>query len=594
MNFNDINLSSEIVQAIQDMGFTEMTEIQYKSIPLILQGRDVIGRSNTGTGKTVAFGIPAIMNINKDDCQDVKSLILCPTRELAIQCCDEIKKLAKYMKWIKPCAVYGGASMENQIRQLKRGSNIIVGTPGRVIDHINRKTLKLDALSSIILDEADEMLNMGFREDIETILESVPEERQTVLFSATMPKAILDITTQYQTDPIIVKTENSEKSVDNIEQYWFDIPMGRKTDALIMLLFAYSPKSAMIFCNTKKTVDELTDALISKGINAIGLHGDMKQVQRTQVMNSFKKGNSSVLIATDVAARGIDVDGIDIVFNYDIPQDIEYYTHRIGRTGRAGKSGKAYTLVTGRKQVFALKDIARMVKANIKEIHIPSRSEICETKCHETINKIISNLKTTYDTNTNSVYSQLLENGLTSEEVALSLIDALLSNELANIPEFDIPQPLRNRKNADGSKVKTVKIDISVGRNHKIAPNFILGALVDATGLSGKNFGKIDIFDSHTTVEVPKESQDFVIDSMSGGKINGNRVTVRLYDYKSKDKSNRRSNYSEKSNGKKLDNFYSFDKSNSKRNDKHSNRSAHSSHRVGKSNRHGKKYNSKG
>lgn len=593
MNFNDINLSNEIVQAIQDMGFTEMTEIQYKSIPLLLQGKDVIGRSNTGTGKTVAFGIPAIMNIHQDDCQDVKTLILCPTRELAIQCCDEIKKLSKYMKWIKPCVVYGGASMENQIRQLKRGANVIVGTPGRVIDHIHRRTLKLGCLSCIILDEADEMLNMGFREDIETILESVPEERQTVLFSATMPKAILDITTQYQKDPIIVKTENSEKSVDNIEQYWFDVPMGRKTDALIMLLFAYSPKSAMIFCNTKKTVDELTDALLSKGINAVGLHGDMKQMQRTQVMNSFKKGNSSVLIATDVAARGIDVDGIDVVFNYDIPQDIEYYTHRIGRTGRAGRLGKAYTLVTGRKQVYALKDIARLVKANIKEISIPTRKQVCENRCLDAMNKISSNLKTTYDTNTTSIYNQLIESGLKAEDIALSLIDNLISEELSNVPEFDVPQPLRNRKNSDGSNVKTVKIDISVGRNHKIAPNFILGALVDATGLSGKNFGKIDIFDSHTTVEVPKDSQEFVIDSMSGGKINGNKVTVKLYDYKSKDKDKDRK-YSNrgKSNGKRSDSFYSFDKSNSKRNDKHSNRHGH--HGNKSSSRRGKNYNSKG
>ncbi len=586
MNFYDINLSSEIVHAIEDMGFTEMTEIQYKSIPLLLDGRDVIGRSNTGTGKTIAFGIPAIMNIDSNNCQDVKSLILCPTRELAIQCGDEIKKLSKYMKWIKPCAIYGGASMENQIRQLKRGANVIVGTPGRVIDHINRKTLRLDSLSSIILDEADEMLNMGFREDIETILESVPEERQTVLFSATMPKAILDIATQYQTDPIMVKTENSEKSVDNIEQYWFDIPMGRKTDALVMLLFAYSPKSSMVFCNTKKTVDDLTEALTSKGINAIGLHGDMKQLQRTQVMNAFKKGNASVLIATDVAARGIDVDGIDIVFNYDIPQDIEYYTHRIGRTGRAGKSGKAYTLVTGRKQIFALKDIARLVKANIKEITMPTRNEICESRCNQTIDSITSDVKSTYDSNVYNVYDRLMENGLSPQDVALCLIDGMLSKQLENIPELDIPQPLKKRKDADGSNVKTVKIDISVGRNHKIAPNFILGALVDATGMSGKNFGKIDIFDSHTTVEVPKESQDFVIDSMSGGKINGNKVTVRLYDYKSKDKNRdrKRYNYTDTRKSKRLDDFYNFDKSNTKR----------TGHHGGKSNRRGKNYNSKG
>lgn len=573
MKFNEVNLPIEIIKAIEDLGFDDMTEIQAKSIPLLLNGNDVIGRSNTGTGKTMAFGIPAVINVPKDGNGAVKSLILCPTRELAVQCCDEIKKISKYMKWVKPCAIYGGYSMEAQISKLKQGANIVVGTPGRVIDHINRRTLKLNSLSLIVLDEADEMLNMGFREDIETILAHVPQERQTVLFSATMPKAILDITSQYQKEPVIVKTETSGKSVDNIEQYWFDVPMGRKTDALIMLLYAYNPKSTMIFCNTKKSVDELTDTLNAKGINAIGLHGDMKQLQRTQVMNSFKRGRSSVLIATDVAARGIDVDGIDIVFNYDIPQDIEYYTHRIGRTGRAGKSGKAYTLVTGRKQVYALKDIARSIKADIKEISIPNRKDIIDSKCEAIINEVASNIKYEYGENPKDILNRLIESGITAEQVALSLIDTKLSNDLANVPELDIPQPLKNRKNADGSNVKTVKIDISVGRNHRIAPNFILGALVEATGLSGKNFGKIDIFDSHTTVEVPKDNQEFVINSMAGEKINGNRVTVRLYEGRRdrdrySDKSNRGKSKTYGSNGssrgkntsKREREYFSFDK----------------------------------
>jgi ATP-dependent RNA helicase DeaD len=548
------------------MGFTDMTEIQEKSIPLLLEGHDIIGRSNTGTGKTMAFGIPAVVNISKDDCDDVKTLILCPTRELAVQCCDEIRKVSKYMKWIKPCAIFGGASMERQIQQLKRGANIVVGTPGRVIDHINRRTLKLNALSTIILDEADEMLNMGFREDIEVILQNVPEDRQTVLFSATMPKPILEITTQFQREPIIVKTEASGHSAETIEQYWFDIPMGRKTDALVMLMYAYSPKSAMVFCNTKKTVDELTDSLISKGFNAIGLHGDMKQVQRIQVMNSFKKGRSSVLIATDVAARGIDVDDIDMVFNYDIPQDIEYYTHRIGRTGRAGKSGKAYTLVSGRKQVYALKDIARSVKADIKELKLPNRKEVVANKCDLLINEIASNVKYDYSENTKTIYEKLVESGLTAEQITMALLDEKVSNELKNLPEFDIPQPLKYRRNADGSSVKTVKIDISVGRNQKIAPNFILGALVEATGLSGKSFGKIDIYDSHTTVEVPKDNHELVINSMKGEKINGNKVTVRLYEGKRKssndNKDRSHGDYNRKSNdgNRKRKDFFSFDK----------------------------------
>lgn len=534
MNFNELNIPKEIVQAIEDMGFTEMTEIQKKSIPLLLQGHDIIGRSNTGTGKTVAFGIPAVVNISPNDCESVKTLILCPTRELAVQCCDEIKKIAKYTKWIKPCAIFGGASMERQITQLKYGANVVIGTPGRVIDHINRKTLKLGEVTSIILDEADEMLNMGFREDIETILKSIPQDRQTILFSATMPNSILEITNQFQKEPILVKTETSGHSVETIEQYWFNVPMGRKTDALIMVLYAYSPKSAMIFCNTKKTVDELTESLISKGFNAIGLHGDMKQIQRIQVMNNFKKGRSSILIATDVAARGIDVDDIEVVFNYDIPQDIEYYTHRIGRTGRAGKSGRAYTLVTGRKQVYTLKSIGKSIGADIKELQLPNRKTVISNKCDAILNDIVSSIKYDYSESTKSVYGRLVESGLTDEQVAMALLEERVSNELSRLPEFDIPQPLKNRRNLDGSDVKTVKIDISVGRNQKIAPNFILGALVEATGLSGKNFGKIDIYDSHTTVEVPKDSQELVLSSMKGEKINGNKVVVRLYDGKKK------------------------------------------------------------
>lgn len=588
MNFNEINLPNEINQAIEDMGFTEMTEIQAKSIPLLLDGHDIIGRSNTGTGKTMAFGIPAVVNIKQDDCQDVKSLILCPTRELALQCCDEIKKVAKYMSWIKPCAIFGGASMEKQLHQLKRGANIIVGTPGRVIDHINRRTLKLGKVSTVVLDEADEMLNMGFREDIETILKSIPEDRQTALFSATMPKSILEITAQFQKNPVMVKTESYGQSVETIEQYWFDIPMGRKTDALVMLLYAYSPKSAMIFCNTKKTVDELTENLTVKGFNVIGLHGDMKQVQRTQVMSSFKKGRSSILIATDVAARGIDVDDIDIVFNYDIPQDIEYYTHRIGRTGRAGKSGKAYTLVTGRKQIYALKDISRAIKTEIKEIPLPNRKDIVSNKCDLIINDIASNIKYDYSENTKSIYNSLIESGLTSEQIVMALLEEKVSNELKNLPEFDIPQPLKNRKNPDGSNVKTVKIDISVGRNQKIAPNFILGALVEATGLSGKNFGKIDIYDSHTTVEVPKDTQEFVINSMTGGKINGNKVTVHLYDGNNKNSANsRRGDHGRKSYDKPKskrhtnNDFFNFDKSSRNKRQE----------RINSKNRHGKSYN---
>lgn len=549
MQFSELNLSDEVLKAVEELGFSEATEIQEKSIPLLMEGRDVIGRSNTGTGKTAAFGIPAIERISREEKKGVEVLILCPTRELAMQACDEIKKFSKYMKWVKPCAVYGGASMEKQIHELKRGANIVVGTPGRVMDHMDRRTLKLGNLKTIILDEADEMLNMGFREDIENILRQIPQERQTVLFSATMPPAIMAITNEYQNNPEIIKIANKQKTVDTIEQYWFEVAMGRKTDALRLLLLAYEPKASMIFCNTKKMVDELTETLCAKGFKAGGLHGDMKQAQRTQVMDRFKNGKISVLIATDVAARGIDVSGVDVVFNYDLPQDNEYYIHRIGRTGRAGKSGIAYTLISGRKQVYEMKAIARYVKADIIQKELPTRDDVIKNKLQHISEKVVSYTEQPVNPETEKLMAELQEQGITAEQIARAFINRRINKEMKAIPEFDMPVPLK--RDNSGKKTKTVKVDISVGRMHRIAPNFILGALVDATGMSGKSFGKIDIFDRHTTVEVPDADKDFVIESMNNGKINGNRVTVKLYEGKERRQSSaapdrNRKNYSDR------------------------------------------------
>ncbi len=539
MFFSELNLSEEILKAVNELGFEEATEIQAQSIPLLLEGRDVIGRSNTGTGKTAAFGIPAIESISRDENKGVEVLILCPTRELAMQACEEIKKFSRYMKWIKPCAVYGGASMEKQIHELKRGANIVVGTPGRVMDHMDRRTLKLQNLKTIILDEADEMLNMGFREDIESILQKIPEERQTVLFSATMPPAIMAITNEYQNNPEIVKIANKQRTVDTIEQYWFEVAMGRKTDALRLLLLAYEPKASMIFCNTKKMVDELTENLSLKGFKVAGLHGDMKQAQRTQVMDKFKSGRISILIATDVAARGIDVSGVDMVFNYDLPQDNEYYIHRIGRTGRAGKSGLAFTLISGRRQVYEMKAIAKYVKAEIIQKDLPSRDEIIKNKTNHIAEKTVEYVQREVREEAKEIISQLAEQGITAEQIAEALLTRRINKAVKAVPEFDMPVAVRRDKS--GKNSKTVKVDISVGRMHRIAPNFILGALVDATGMSGKSFGKIDIFDRHTTVEVPDSDKDYVIESMNNGKINGNKVTVKLYEGKERSGSPRKS-----------------------------------------------------
>lgn len=574
MHFNELNLSQELIMAVNDLGYEEMTEIQSKSIPLLLEGTDVIGRSNTGTGKTAAFGIPAVESIESDMSRFLQVLILCPTRELAMQACDELKKFAKYKKWVKPVAVYGGASMEKQIYALKRGGNIVVGTPGRVMDHIRRRTLKLDNIKTVILDEADEMLNMGFREDIESILNDIPHEHQTVLFSATMPPEIMNITKKYQNDPVVIKIAAKYKTVDLIQQFCFEVAMGRKTDALKLLLAAYQPKSSMVFCNTKKMVDELTEALLGGGFKAVGLHGDMKQSQRTQVMNSFKSGAVSILVATDVAARGIDVNGIDAVFNYDIPQDNEYYIHRIGRTGRAGHTGVAYTLVSGRRQLNELKDISRYTKAEITQMELPEKDDIIDIRLQSIKTDITELLSENISESAYELVENLENSGISPKQIAAALINKQLKEVMDSLPEFDIPKPIRRGKNKPA--VNTVKVDISIGRNQRIAPNFILGALVDATGMSGREFGKIDIFDKHTTVEVPESESDYVIDAMNFIKINGHQVEVKLYEGKGKSTERR---FDRDKNDNRRKRFDKFKSAGRKRPETHPERKRHTKKR---------------
>ena len=350
LRFDELELSPQILRGIKDMGFEEASPIQAQAIPVVLSGRDVIGQAQTGSGKTAAFGIPMLEKVDPDN-KKTQVIILSPTRELAIQVADEIRKLSKYMHGIKILPVYGGQDITKQIRSLKGGAQIIIGTPGRVMDHLRRKTIRCEHVHTVVLDEADEMLNMGFREDIETILSYIPEERQTVLFSATMPKAILDITKKYQKDAVTIKVVKKELTVPSIDQYYYDVKRKDKVDVLTRLLDYYDPKLSIVLCNTKRMVDELASELQGRGYFAEGLHGDMKQSQRDRVMNSFRNGKTEILIATDVAARGIDVDDVEAVINFDLPAENEYYLHRIGRTGRAHKHGVSFSLVTFQESV---------------------------------------------------------------------------------------------------------------------------------------------------------------------------------------------------------------------------------------------------
>ncbi len=370
-------LDNRILRAIKEMGFEKLSPIQEQAIPYLLDGEDIIGQAQTGTGKTAAFGIPLIQKINPE-LRKLQAIVLCPTRELAIQAAEELRKLAKYMHGIKVLPIYGGQEIGKQISAL-RGVQIIVGTPGRVMDHMRRHTIKLGDVKMVVLDEADEMLNMGFREDMELILGQIPGEHQTALFSATMPQPILDITSQFQKDAKLIKVAAKELTIPLVSQKYYRVKSQDKDAACVRLLEYYQPKLCLIFCNTKKKVDEVAEALKQHGYQAEGLHGDMSQHQRDVAMNRFRNGSTNILIATDVAARGIDVDDVEAVINYDVPQDIEYYVHRIGRTGRAGRTGRSFTFVSGR-EIFKIREIEKICKTTVKEKKLPGASKVLKAK----------------------------------------------------------------------------------------------------------------------------------------------------------------------------------------------------------------------
>ena len=444
-------------------------------------------------------------------------LVLCPTRELAMQAAAEVEKFSRYTPWVKVAAVYGGASMERQIHQLKRGANFVIGTPGRVMDHLRRRTLRLSALRLAILDEADEMLDMGFREDIETILSQTPAERQTLLFSATMPEPILEIARTYQREPETVAVgSGSARTAENIEQFYFDCPMGRKMDVLSLLLAAYDPARSIVFCNTKKMVDELTAYLTEAGYQAEGIHGDLRQSARTQVMAAFKAGRTRILIATDVAARGIDVENVDAVFNFDVPLDTEFYVHRIGRTARAGRSGRAFTLISGRRQFGQLRDIMAATGAVIQRQEIPSREEILARRREAFAAELAALVPTE---GAEELLARLRSLGLTDREAALGALTGWLSGRERALPEV---QNISRREREGGSGVL-----LTIGRRQRIAPNFILGAIAEGAEIPGKRVGKIDIYDDYTLVQLSEEDAKQVTERMSRCRINGHEVEVR-------------------------------------------------------------------
>jgi ATP-dependent RNA helicase DeaD len=440
--FSELGLSADILRAIEKLGYEQASPIQAAAIPVLLTGKDIVGQSMTGSGKTAAFGIPAVEKVDVSK-RVVQVLILCPTRELAVQVSEEIHKLAFFKRGVMALPIYGGQSYDRQLYGLKQGAQIVIGTPGRVMDHMRRGTLRLDAVSMVILDEADVMLNMGFREDIELILQSTPKERQTVFFSATMPKPIRDLIEKSSKEPQTVKIEQKAMTVPTVDQVYFEVDRRYKMELLTRLIDIYDLKLGIIFCNTKRMVDDLVDHLEAAGYQADRLHGDMTQAMRDRVMNKFRKSGLEFLVATDIAARGIDVDDVEVVFNYDLPYDPEDYVHRIGRTGRAGRSGRAISLVPGR-ELFQIRNIERFTNVRIQRGRVPTANEVSEARENVFIEKLRGLLTGGEYQKHDAVIERLLEGGFSSTDICSALIHLLKTGEAVKpapkVENYDRPE----------------------------------------------------------------------------------------------------------------------------------------------------------
>lgn len=515
-SFESFDLSDNIKKALSEMGYEKPTEIQVKAIPEILAGRDLIGQSQTGTGKTASFGLPMIEKID-DKNKNVQSIILCPTRELAIQIAEEIRKFYKYLPGIKSVAIYGGQSIERQIMDLKKGVQIVIGTPGRVMDHMRRKTLKLGNVKMVVLDEADEMLNMGFEEDIETILKDIDSSRQTILFSATMNSRIMGVTKKYLSDPVNIKIKSKELTVENIEQIRYDIKSNMKDDVTMKVLDAYTPRKALIFCNTKKKVDDLIETLRSNSYSVEALHGDIKQVQRDRIIKNLKAGRTKVLIATDVAARGIDVKDLDLVINYDVPQDEEYYVHRIGRTGRNGETGKAFTFVASRDK-SKIMSIERYAKTKLKFGKIPTTNDINKLKNEKIFNEIQDVINKGDFSNTEIIETVLEKND--PAVVAKALYKMITKN--VEVKKDVVSENTRPNDNGN------VKIFINLGKKDKVMPKDIVGSLAANADISGNDIHRVNVLEKFSFAEVPADYAQTVIEKMMGKQIRGKDVNIEI------------------------------------------------------------------
>jgi len=554
LSFSELSLSNEMQQAIEAMGFVDASPIQAEAIPVLLEGHDVIGQAQTGTGKTAAFGIP-LLELLDTNVRETTALVMCPTRELAVQVAMELKKLAKFKKGIVILPVYGGEQIQKQIMALKRTVHVVVGTPGRIMDHMDRGTLNFASLKMVVLDEADEMLNMGFREDIEAILKDSPKDKQTVLFSATMPKPILDLTKRFQKNPKLIKVTKNELTVSSIEQIYYETSNSQKLEVITQLIDLHNLQLMLVFCNTKRKVDEIVEQFHGLGLKAEAIHGDLRQNQRDNVLAKFRKGQVNILVATDVAARGIDVENVDAVFNYDIPLDPENYVHRIGRTGRAGKTGRAFIFVTGRNEAGKIREIESYSKVKIERHQLPSGRERIELAKL----KLAARLKELIEEGGDIDQYEAMAANFKSEGITLHhLAAAMLKMHFA--PMMKKPEPARSsrsfgdeggrdsrgrgergergersERSGDGSRsrkhqrdARMVRLFLSVGKKDRITKGDIVGSIASLANISSSEIGIIDVYDKFSFVEVNGDELNNILSNVNGNKIKGRKVNVEI------------------------------------------------------------------
>ncbi len=553
--FAQLGLPEALLAAIEQLGYEEPSQIQVAAIPLALSGKDIIGLSETGSGKTAAFGLSGLARIDWDN-PNPQMLVICPTRELAVQVCAELQRLGSKLPRLRALAVYGGAPIDRQIRALRQGTQVIVGTPGRLIDHVERGTLNLDSVKITVLDEADRMLDMGFADEMENLLRALPPERQTMFFSATMNAAVSRIIKRYGNEPQLVEIERESLTVDSIEQVCYEARQRSRIELVSRIIDLEQPRLTIIFCNTKRAVDECTEELLARGYSADRLHGDIAQTMRERVLRLFREGTVEILVATDVAARGIDVNDVDIVFNYELPQDPEDYVHRIGRTGRAGRSGKAISFIHGR-DIYRIKTIERYTRQAIVRAEIPSAEAVESRLAEQLIATVSERIKEGNFDKAIAALQPLKEAGNEWEQIAGVLMTLMrestgregeeIAEDRSGTPndrrEREPREPRDNREQResreprqqsgerrefkprgqrdDAAEPGMVKLFLSLGKNHRVSPGDIVGMLHNECHLESGTVGRIHLFPNFSLVEVAEGEAAHAIEQAGRAQLRG-------------------------------------------------------------------------